>query len=69
VCDPPTTPVPESVMVAGEPLVLLEIVTVPLELPGTDGLNSTLKFRLCDGASAIGALTPFRLKPVPLGVI
>src|ERR1700704_229247 len=56
-------------MVAGEPLVLLEMVTVPLELPGTDGLNTTLKFRLCAGVSAMGALTPFRLKLVPLGVI
>lgn len=53
-----TTPVPDSVTVAGEAVALLTMEMVPLTLPVTVGLNCTPRTRFCDGVSVTGVLPP-----------
>jgi hypothetical protein len=64
-----TTPLPERVIVAGEPVALLVIVTLPLTLPVAVGLNITLKVNFCNGVSVTGTLTPLSVYPVPAAPI
>jgi hypothetical protein len=69
VCGTGVTPVPESVIVAGEPVALLVMVTVPLSLPATVGLKIALKVSFCEGVSVIGVLAPLSEYPVPATAI
>ncbi len=66
---PACAPVPESEIVAGEPVALLVTVTLPFALPAVVGLNTTPNVNVCDGVSVAGTLTPLRVYPVPLTVI
>ena len=59
------TPLPESVMVAGELVAVLTTVTVPLTLPDAAGANTTLKAALCPAASVTGGIRPVVLNPAP----
>ena len=63
------TPVPESVIAAGEPVALLVTVTVPPSLPAPLGEKITPNVRVCEGASVTGVLAPLRENPDPLSVI
>jgi hypothetical protein len=63
------TPVPDSEMVAGDPVALLATVTLPLSLPAAVGLKTTLKVKVWFGARVTGVLDPVILKPVPLWLI
>ena len=63
-----TAPVPESVIVAGDPVALLVTVTLPLTLPVTAGLKSTLKVRLWPAFKVVGTLKPLVAKPAPVTV-
>lgn len=69
VCDTAITPVPERVIVAGEPVALLVIVTLPLALPATVGLKMTLKLNFCEGVRVMGVLAPLSEYPAPLTAI
>jgi hypothetical protein len=60
------TPVPDNVTIAGEPVALLAMVTLPVSVPATDGLNRTPNVSCCDGANVTGVPTPLKAKPVPL---
>ncbi len=53
-----TTPVPDKVTVAGDPVALLTMEMVPLTLPVTVGLNCTPRMRFCEGVSVTGVLPP-----------
>jgi len=64
-----TTPVPDSVTVAGDPVALLVIEMLPLTLPATVGLNVTDRVRFCDGDKVTGVLPPVIKKPAPVKVI
>ena len=66
---PACAPVPESEIVAGEPVALLVTVTLPLEDPAALGVNTTPNVKVCDGVSVAGTLTPVSVYPVPLTVI
>jgi len=57
-CVTATTPLPESVIVDGEPVALLVIVTLPLTVPVTVGPKITLKVSFCEGVSVIGTPAP-----------
>jgi hypothetical protein len=63
------TPVPDSVIVAGDPLALLTIEIGPFPLPADVGLNCTERTRFCEGERVTGALPPVIAKPDPLKVI
>jgi hypothetical protein len=58
VCVVCCTPVPDSVIVAGEPVALLVTVTLPGRLPAVVGLKITLNVVLCVGLSVTGVLAP-----------
>ena len=53
-------------MVAGEPVALLVIDTLPVSLPAAEGLNCTPKEKCIPGATATGVPAPESAKPVPL---
>ena len=63
------TPVPERVIVAGDPVALLVTVNVPFTLPAEAGLKLGAMVRVCEGESVTGVLAPFTPNPVPLGII
>jgi hypothetical protein len=65
-CETLATPVPDSVIVAGEPVALLTTVIAPIKLPAVVGENSTPKVRLCEGASVTGVLAPLSAKLEPV---
>ena len=58
VCCTEAAPVPESATVAGEPVELLVILTLPLTLPVAAGLKCTVIVELCEGARVNGVLAP-----------
>lgn len=64
-----TAPAPLSDTVAGEPLALLLIVTLPVTEPTVVGLKFTDTVRICEGASVTGVTAPVRVKPAPRGLI
>ncbi len=53
-----STPVPDRVTDAGDPVALLAIEILPFAGPATVGLNTTDSVRLCKGDSVTGALPP-----------
>ena len=59
VCETACTPVPESVIVAGEPAALLVTVTVPFRVPAVAGSKITLKVRAWPAFKVTGAPAPF----------
>jgi len=63
------TPVPDSVIVAGEPVALLVTVTVPLRPPVVAGLKTMPNVIACEGLRVTGAPAPVRLYPVPPAAI
>jgi hypothetical protein len=63
------TPAPDNVTLAGEPLALLTMETLPLTLPGADGLNCTVIVMPCEGERVTGVPAPLKLKPEPLMLI
>ena len=65
VCELFCAPVPDRVIVAGEPVALLVTVTVPVAFPAAIGLKTTLKVRLCFGVRLTGVPAPLRLNPAP----
>lgn len=69
VCELAWTPVPDSVMVAGDPLALLVTVTDPLALPTVVGLKPIEIVRVCPDVTVTGVLAPLTEKPVPLALI
>jgi len=62
------TPVPESEIVAGEPLALLARVTFPVTLPVPVGANFTENELFCPGVKVNGVEMPLRLNPAPEAV-
>ena len=58
VCELACTPVPESVIVAGDPVALLVTVTLPLSLAAEVGLKMMLNVKVCEGLSVTGVLAP-----------
>jgi hypothetical protein len=69
VCELGWTPVPDSVIVAGDPFALLVTVTDPLALPVVVGLKPIEIVRVCPDVSVTGVLAPLIEKPAPLAVI
>lgn len=63
---PGVTPVPDSVIVSVGFDALEIMVTLPLALPATVGVNVTLKVALCPAARVTGAVMPLSANPVPL---
>ena len=62
----PPTPVPDTLIEAGELLALLVTVTVPVKFPAVLGANSIWRIAVCPAAMVV-PLTPLStLKPVPL---
>jgi hypothetical protein len=68
-CAAGCTPVPDSVTLAGEPLALLTIETLPVTLPAADGLNCTVIVVRCEGERVTGVLAPLKVNPEPLMLI
>ena len=60
---PGETPIPDRGMLSVGFEALDVMVTLPVLLPGEDGLNKTVKFALCPGARVRGAVIPLRLNP------
>ena len=60
-CAVGVTPVPDSDMLAGEPVALLVTVTVPGALPAVIGLKMMLKASVCPADSPTGVPAPVRL--------
>src|SRR5579863_2987809 len=56
-CPVPLTPAPSTVIVLGEALALLEIVTFPVTLPATFGANVTFNSAVCP-AAMVAPATP-----------
>jgi hypothetical protein len=65
---PGKVPVPESPTANGGFEAFEAIVTLPLTVPATVGLNDTLKLALCPAVKVTGAVMPLTLNPVPLAV-
>lgn len=63
------TPVPPSVTVAGEPVALLTMETLPLTVAAVVGLNCTTTVTTCVGVSVTAAPPLVIEKPVPDAVI
>ena len=59
------TPVPESEIIAGEPLALLVRVTLPVTFPVPVGANFTENELFCPGVKVSGVERPLRLNPAP----
>jgi hypothetical protein len=57
-CCTGATPVPDSGIVAGDPVALLVTVMLPGMLPTAVGLNCTTRVMLCVGVSVTGAPPP-----------
>jgi hypothetical protein len=55
------TPVPDKVMVEGDPVALLVMVTVPGALPAFVGAKMTLKVSVWPAESPTGVPAPLRL--------
>lgn len=55
------TPVPDNVMVEGEPVALLVTVTEPDALPAVVGSKITLKLSFCPAVNVTGVPAPLRL--------
>src|SRR5579863_7677825 len=68
-CPVPLTPAPSTVIVLGEALALLEIVTFPVTLPATFGANVTFNSAVCPAAMVAPATPLPTLKPLPLTLI
>jgi hypothetical protein len=69
VCGVGTIPLPESAIVAGEPVALLVIVTLPLTLPALVGVKMTLMVSFCEGVKVTGTLAPLSEYPAPFAAI
>ena len=54
------TPVPESVIVAGDPVALLAIEMLLFTVPVAVGSNVTESVSFCEGAKVTGAPPPLR---------
>jgi hypothetical protein len=65
-CATGCTPVPERVIVAGEFVALLAIVTLPVMLPAAVGENVTFKIAVCPGVRIRPAEMPLAVKPGPV---
>ena len=59
------TPLPESVMVAGEFVALLTTETLPVTLPAAVGANVTLRVAAWLAARVSGRVKPLPLNPAP----
>ncbi len=59
-------PVPDSEMVAGEPVALLATDTLPVSEPAAVGENTTLKVKVWPAESVTGVPAPTRLNPAPV---
>lgn len=68
VCELVCAPVPDSMIVAGDPLALLVTVTVPVALPAAVGLKTTLNVRVCVGVNVAGVPAGPTPNPVPAAV-
>lgn len=66
-CTGAATPLPDTAIVAGEPVALLTIVRVPDADPATVGLNCTVSVMLWDGVS-VTADPPVNANCAPLNV-
>jgi hypothetical protein len=66
---PGCTPVPAREIVSGVLLASLMIVTVPVALPATVGVNVTARVALDDGFTTAGGVMPPALKPFPATLI
>jgi hypothetical protein len=64
-----TCPVPDRVIVVGEPVALLAMLTLaPFTAPGVVGANVTVSVADCPGVSIVPFDTPLALKPAPATV-
>jgi hypothetical protein len=68
-CCADATPVPDKLTVAGDPVALLAMVTIPVTLPAEDGLNCTPIVNFWDGESVTGVPAPLRVNPAPAMLI
>jgi len=59
------TPVPETAMLVGEFVALLDIFTVPVTAPAAAGSNATVKVAVCEGSRTRPEDTPLVMKPAP----
>ena len=59
-CVTACTPLPESVMVAGDPVALLVTITLPVEDPVAAGLKITLNVVLWEGLTVTGVPAPLK---------
>ena len=65
---PAERPVPDSEMLRVGFEAFDVIVTVPLALPATEGVNITLKLVLAPAAKVTGVVMPLSVNPLPLTV-
>jgi hypothetical protein len=65
-CPVVAVPVPDSGIVRVGLEAVEVMVTLPVTLAADAGVNVTVKLVLCPAVSAIGAVIPLRLNPVPL---
>ena len=63
------TPIPESVMVLGEPDAVLVTVTEPLSLPAAPGLKITLNVILCPGLRVTGVFAAVKVNAAPFSLM
>ena len=68
-CEVACIPLPEIVIIAGEPEALLVTLTLPLTAPVAVGAKTTVKVRFCVGVRVTGVEAPARLNPVPATLI
>lgn len=59
------TPVPDSAMVVGELVALLNTVTLPVKPPEVAGPKITLNVALCPAVNVSGGVRPLVPKPAP----
>ena len=69
VCETTCTPVPESEIVAGDPVALLVTVTLPFNAPAVLGSKMTLNVSVWLGVSVAGVPAPLSVYPAPLTLI
>ena len=63
---PACAPVPDKLIVSGDPGASLVTLIVPVALPAAVGANLTLSVTVCEAFKVAGVVTPVTLYPVPV---
>ena len=63
---PACAPIPDKLIVSGDPGASLVTRIVPVALPAAVGANLTLSVAVCEAFKVAGVVTPVTLYPVPV---